>query len=287
MEKPDKEHKVQGEFLLSYRDKIESQNNEINTLREEKAQLNAKIESTLVRLEAVNTTVQERAKQLQTLESEKNDLQQLLDNTRSEVDEKTKELESKDKEIADLESDGEKLSGALAEKDAQLADASGNSDLVEEKDKIIAEKDNTIAEKDNEIAGLNEALEGLKAQTADAGEAGNKVGELEAQVAELNKSLQDADQKISDLEGELGQFKKAPEPAEAPLMSDAGPSAGSRKGIATTVPWSVAEREDKCPRCGGGRIKDEQDRTKILYMAAGTPIYAKKHVCMNCGHEWG
>ncbi|MHA1687761.1 MAG: hypothetical protein ACTSYC_08150 [Promethearchaeota archaeon] len=41
-----------------------------------------------------------------------------------------------------------------------------------------------------------------------------------------------------------------------------------------------------CPQCGGTSFKEVEDRSQILHQMGGMKIYAKKHVCRNCGFEF-
>ncbi len=47
------------------------------------------------------------------------------------------------------------------------------------------------------------------------------------------------------------------------------------------------DRVNICPKCQTTvGIKEEQDKSKILYNDGMTTIYAKKNVCHQCGAEW-
>ena len=42
----------------------------------------------------------------------------------------------------------------------------------------------------------------------------------------------------------------------------------------------------QCPECGSLKVKDMKDKNRVLSMSGGIAIYATKHVCNECGHEW-
>ena len=47
------------------------------------------------------------------------------------------------------------------------------------------------------------------------------------------------------------------------------------------------ERVNICPRCQSTHgIKEESDKSKILYQDGMTTVYAKKWICHQCGCEW-
>lgn len=129
-----------------------------------------------------------------------------------------------------------------------------------------------LEEKDEKISDL----EGKLAETEKMTE---ELSQRDATITELNSKLEEADNKINELEKEVE--KLTPPPEEIPVAREAG----GVKTVTTTVPGEISGIY-ACPRCGAKRIKDETDRTKILYMAAGAPVYAKKHKCLNCGNEW-
>ena len=55
----------------------------------------------------------------------------------------------------------------------------------------------------------------------------------------------------------------------------------------TTATENVTlENHWRCPKCGSKRVVEEIDKSRILYIAAGRPIYAKKHRCLQCSAEW-
>ena len=41
-----------------------------------------------------------------------------------------------------------------------------------------------------------------------------------------------------------------------------------------------------CPKCGSVNFTKHEDKSKVLYYHQGTPIYAKKAVCNQCGEEF-
>ncbi len=41
-----------------------------------------------------------------------------------------------------------------------------------------------------------------------------------------------------------------------------------------------------CSNCKSTNVKQKEDKTRIIGYAAHVPMYAKKWVCRDCGHEW-
>jgi predicted nucleic-acid-binding Zn-ribbon protein len=41
-----------------------------------------------------------------------------------------------------------------------------------------------------------------------------------------------------------------------------------------------------CPKCNSTRVVEETDKSRVIYMAASTPIYAKKKRCLKCNYSW-
>jgi rubredoxin len=41
-----------------------------------------------------------------------------------------------------------------------------------------------------------------------------------------------------------------------------------------------------CPKCGGTDFKEVEDKSRILHQQGGMKIYAKNHVCKNCGYKF-
>ncbi|MHA1792049.1 MAG: hypothetical protein ACTSVI_05345 [Promethearchaeota archaeon] len=78
---------------------------------------------------------------------------------------------------------------------------------------------------------------------------------------------------VKDIKDLLNQMdSKAKEPEEKEKKEETEESAESGR---------VA-----CPKCGSINFTKHEDRTKVLYYHQGTPIYAKKGVCNQCGAEF-
>ena len=77
-----------------------------------------------------------------------------------------------------------------------------------------------------------------------------------------------------------------------------GKKAGARAGGEGNIKPSDRTYDDKmaempessgrtqCPECGSLKVKEMTDKSKPLSMSGGMTIYAKKHVCGQCGAEW-
>jgi len=40
-----------------------------------------------------------------------------------------------------------------------------------------------------------------------------------------------------------------------------------------------------CPACGGTTFNTEEDKSQVLFQQGGMKIFAKRHICKNCGTE--
>ena len=105
----------------------------------------------------------------------------------------------------------------------------------------------------------------------------------EAEIAEKNEMIEAMESKIQELEASASSFAPSA-PAAAGTPGDV--AGGVKTGIKSQIPWKSGTGVHVCPDCGSNRTEDAQDKDRVLYVAAGTPIYAKKKRCLNCGTEW-
>ena len=271
MVKSDMEDKTQ--MLREAENKI----SEMEKILSEKDQLLAQKDNQLVEKDNQIKSLQDQLAQVQPQIAEKeNELVNLM----KENDELLKEIREYEEKVKELT--------------AQLQNAGQSQTLLSQKDNEIAQLKSTIAEKDN------------------------KINELQQEINNLN-------QKISELNQEIETLKQqAQAPAAAPTPTPTQPTPAFQEGqqllgvgttprpqprqqyqpvpepigvktvpTTSTQPQQPAVTEEtavadtwKCPQCGSKRVIEEEDKSRILYMAAGRPIYGKKHRCLQCNAEW-
>ncbi len=185
------------------------------------------------------------------------------------------QLSGKDSELAALQakvSDFEtKISALTAEKDQIEQDNQTKIKLIEDEKKSFEEqyklKDAEVAEKEEKIKSMGSKVDEFSKIQAESAKKETEITALKKKTEELQTNLSAfAPTKPAATEGKLRETK------------------GS--GIKSTIPWKSKTGIHTCPDCGGNRTEEVQDKSKVLYVAAGTPIYAKKRRCMDCGGEW-
>ena len=298
LEKPDKAFKVPGTLLLQQRNKIEKLQKSLDELkagREEAdqnvASLNLRIETVLGDLEAKKNKISEQEEQIDKL---KEVLAGLEDNLASHSGEK----EQLSNRVTELE-------GAVSAKDAELSDLEGKLAVLEEAGTKAQELQGKLGEMSDLQGKLSESeaqIGTLQAKIAELeGTLGNFDGatqkkfelmeqeknSFEEQYKIKEAELTEKEEIIKAMEGKIGELRhnlSAFAPPEPAKMEGGG--AASKSGIQSQIPWKSGTGVHVCPDCGSNRTGDIQDKTKVLYVAAGTPIYAKKKRCLNCGAEW-
>jgi chromosome segregation ATPase len=299
LEKPDKSFKVPGQLLLQQRNKIESLQKTVDELKAGKAQSDEKASSLNKRIEAVLSDLEAEKKkskeQAETIEKLKEVVAGLEDNLAG-ADEKQKQLSSK----------VEELEGELTSKDTQIAeqtnklselqDADTKAQGLEQQLAQAGDLQAKLAEKEAELAALQAKISELEAMAANFDNEKKELQEnlqkkidlleeekssfeehyklKEAEAKEKEEQIVSTQKQVEELETQL--HPPQPEPAEI----------GEGGRIKSQIPWKSGTGIFVCPDCGSNRTEDIQDRTKVLYVAAGSPIYAKKKRCLNCGSEW-
>jgi chromosome segregation ATPase len=210
----------------------------------------------------------------------------------ADLEAKLKDLEQISSKAQDLEMQVQQASDIqrkLSEKEAEVAnlqaqvsafekEKSEMEESFQKKLELLEEEKRSFEEqyklKEAEIAEKDETLKNLQAQ---ASEASSLQEQLDQKTAEAS-TLQ---QKVSELDANLSSF--APAKSKGAGKAEA---AGGISGVKSQIPWKSGTGIYVCPECGSNRSEDVQDKSKVLYVAAGTPIYAKKKRCLNCGIEW-
>jgi rubredoxin len=92
--------------------------------------------------------------------------------------------------------------------------------------------------------------------------------------------------------------------APTPTPSAASTASAGSATVETTSgkkPSEVVEKQKKeekekrappvegrrvCPQCGGTDFKEVEDKNRVLHQQGGMKIYAKDHICKNCGYKF-
>ncbi|MFX1293431.1 MAG: hypothetical protein ACFFD2_01035 [Promethearchaeota archaeon] len=303
-EKPDKPHKVEGYYLLNQRAKIEELEKNLLSERKVRQETEEKINDLAKRIEAQSTTlgqsievqgitIEEQKKQIQELENEKKNLLAKINELQEEfsiVKEENSKIEAQSEQITQIQQQ-------LEEKENEkMQIIKENEELKQERKKL-----------ENKI----EKLEGQKSELA----------ATQYASTDLQQLLQQKDQKIQDLQNQLNQISTQSMPSQhvtqepstktkqietsevapttpptsASLLESESvqkPSGLPSTQVQSTEPSSKTSAVSggkpgwKCPNCDASRVVEESNRSKILYIAAGRPIYAKKRRCLKCSYEW-
>lgn len=316
LEKPEKSFKVPGHLLLQQRNKIESLQKNVDELKAAKkesddkaAALNLRIETVLADLEAEKKKTNEKEQQIGKLK----DVVAGLEDNLASSDEKQQQLSARTEE----------LEGIINSKDSELSEQANKITELENKVSELEQAQAKIQELETNLSGLSGVQEQLAAKESEISSLQGQISELEAKIsslestkgdtetnfekkiqmleeekisfeeqyklkeAEIHEIIADKDvdianlqKRIEELVDELKEFK--PMPSEPSI----GEARAKGSGVQSQIPWKSGTGVFVCPECGSNRTSDVKDKSKVLYVAAGTPIYAKKKRCLNCGTEW-
>ena len=86
--------------------------------------------------------------------------------------------------------------------------------------------------------------------------------------------ISELEEKVKVQEQELVELRPT-------LISDSAMKSKTKAQVPGATSGGIA-----CPNCGGRSITHEKDRTEVLFVAAGTPVYGKRYKCKNCGNDW-
>ena len=138
----------------------------------------------------------------------------------------------------------------------------------------------------SELSELNETVSN---QTSKIEELESMVSELENTNNSMTSEMEQKDSSIAKLRETIEEMTAAIEEKDKLIEKykpPERPKPEPGKITTTTIPWRSGQSTFKCPVCGGNRVEDVEDKSKVLYVAAGTPIYEKLHRCLDCGNEW-
>ncbi|NVM53416.1 MAG: hypothetical protein HWN66_06895 [Candidatus Helarchaeota archaeon] len=287
LEKPDRSFKVPGTLLLQQRNKIEKLQKSLDELKAAKTESDQNVSSLTLRIETVLGELETKKGKITEQDEQVDKLKEVLAGLEDNLASNNEERKQLTERITELE-------GTLTSKEAELSEAANAASQLQELGAKVAE----IPELQTQLSEKEAKISELENQIAQAGEGLQKKVELlenekssfeeqyklkEAEIAEKNELTNALQAKVEELEKSLGVYT-APEPAAAPAA--AGEVGAKASVIKSQIPWKSGTGVHVCPDCGSNRTEDMKDKSKVLYVAAGTPIYAKKKRCLNCGTEW-
>lgn len=230
-------------------------------------------------------------------------------------------IAQKDQEIARMKAYIEQLSSqsnqagvaANAEKDALIAQLQSNlkqSEAIFNSNQVrlqeLTQGNQNLQEyieqmKDSAIAPekYNQLMARLKEMESNHGTLSQNYNNLTQRYQQLEKMLEDKDRQIKSLDQAHSVMSPsisgtsyastpsyASNPISPPTVSEPT-SVFSPSSITpqTPTPASFSSARVICPKCDSKRINVVEDKNKILAYAPSI-VYAKKHVCSQCGFEF-
>ncbi|MFX0098450.1 MAG: hypothetical protein ACFFCS_02640 [Candidatus Hodarchaeota archaeon] len=247
--------------------KLEELGAELEKLKKEPS-TDDKVRELTTKVTTLEADAEQKADIITRLEKDLTEAKNKLSSVEGQVDEsklkeledkissKDKEMDEKSKKIAELE---EKL------KNAAGASAGGASDLAREKEEFELEKKRLFKEMEDFEVGLRMEMD----------EKDNIIKELQDKLDSASTELKAAPTMSEERKQSLIE-KLGLDGVKEQLYSDTG-------GVAV-----VAKSADRivCPKCGGVKIKPEEDKNRVLTYMGGVPLYAKKYVCRDCQYEF-
>lgn len=105
----------------------------------------------------------------------------------------------------------------------------------------------------------------------------NELGDLKSDLKKLENKLVNIIDTVKALSlkdsGEVLEMRKPSEVVEL--------QAAREKGEEKPV-----EGRSRCSQCDSLQFSEVEDKSNVLYYQSGTPIYAKKKKCKQCGYEF-
>ena len=152
-------------------------------------------------------------------------------------------------------------------------------ECVEEKEQVETVTDKTEnTQVQAEYQQLNELQNLLK-------EKDNEIQEHIAKNIDLENRLSLLKNQIQQVGSQKSPPVPSPKPTEEPF-NHIEPSPDISEIPTPSSECSAPPGKFICPKCNSSRVVEEKDKSKVLYMAAGGPIYAKKQRCLKCNTIW-
>jgi len=302
-EKPDKAHKVEGYYLLNQRAKIQELEKNLETERQARTEAEVKVASLEQKLQNTTDTLNANIKaQAQTIEEQK-DYVSALEGEKEDILNQLREFKEKidalEQDKTTLNTELSNLKGELDQVKNQIAEMQNKAESLEnEKMQLMKENDELM----QDLRSAEEKLEALEAEKNQLAAGQSQIGELQQQLQQKDQELQNLQNQLTQSTSEFNSLKQKVQTLESrPAAQPASP--GPSQGLLESKPEparpafaseSAAPAPTKtgaaggwvCPKCEGTRVVEESDRSKILYVAAGRPIYGKKRRCLKCSYEW-
>jgi predicted RNase H-like nuclease (RuvC/YqgF family) len=163
-----------------------------------------------------------------------------------------------------------------------------SNEEIEGKDRQIAALNLNVQEISNQLENLRgnqvskEDFDALKFQNQQYQQqiaAGTQqLAALQHQIEDLKVELAHKDKKIREL--------MEPRPVMAPTLAKApSPTPSASTGFAGGEEVDIGLRRNQCPKCGGVKIREMEDKTKIVSYIPKV-MYGHKLVCQTCRYEW-
>jgi DNA repair exonuclease SbcCD ATPase subunit len=180
---------------------------------------------------------------------------------RSELAAKSQQVQNLETSIKTLQADFEDFrNSAISQEDYQAAMEQNKSSQIRMNELIELQKQLT-----SEKIALIEKIEKTKPETGFDSGIPKPVFQAEITKTHNLSELSNDPKPVFQREGDI---------SHAPIDTDADAHriySGEGRNI--------------CPKCNATKIKEVQDKTRIISYAP-TPVYAKKFQCSRCGFEW-
>ena len=171
--------------------------------------------------------------------------------------------------------------------------ANSEDEEIEEKEQVEEE---CIEEKEQvETITDNNGNTQVQADYQQLNESQNLLKEKDKEIQELTDKNIDSENQLSLLKNQIQQLESQesqPVPSPKPTAEPFNHIEPSPDIIEIPTPSSECSAPSAppgkfiCPKCNSSRVVEEKDKSKVLYMAAGGPIYAKKQRCLKCNTIW-
>ena len=178
----------------------------------------------------------------------------------SEIDILKNKIDNANVKISELEESLNEAYSTISVKDEKINNLKAEFDDLKSKVSVSEEEKSTLI---SQIEELNNKINELN----------NLISQKEAEIQEINKIIAEKDKFIKD---QSDHIKKV----EIELNELKPPEIG--------VSDLKSEERISCPMCGavGKNVKVIDDKSKVLSYVGNIPMYAKKHVCKQCGYEF-
>ncbi|NHI94270.1 MAG: hypothetical protein EAX96_17395 [Candidatus Lokiarchaeota archaeon] len=203
IEKPDKEHKVVGSYLLSTRQKIEAQEKTIEDLNGSIAEITHQLKKSK---EILETTIEQQ--------------KQITNDLKDQIVAKDGEINKLNGDISNLNGQFEALKNQIIDLNSTMASSNqelqsvldGQTGEIEQLNQIISQKDQEIQNLNSNLSDLKNHITQKDNQINDLQSQLNLLGEFQQNIQSLNIQLEEKNAEISkiyeDHTSELAELKE-------------------------------------------------------------------------------